>query len=83
MNENDGAEQTPCTALPINVKHSQYLQEPNASNGTRGKHLSIAAECENDQWCDHNYEIWNGEVWMSFRLSGAYLRKRDFEEVHF
>lgn len=49
MDENDGAEQTPCTALPINVKHSQYLQEPNASNGTRGKHLSIAAECENDQ----------------------------------
>lgn len=44
MNENDGAEQSPCAALPIDVEHSEDLKEANASNGAGRKDLSVAAE---------------------------------------
>lgn len=43
MNENHRTKQSPCATLSINVEHSEYLQEPDASDGARCKHLAVTA----------------------------------------
>lgn len=43
MNEHDGAEQSPCATLSVDMKHPKNLKKANASNGARRKHLTIAA----------------------------------------
>lgn len=42
MNENDRTKKSPRAALPVDVKHSQYLQKSDASYGGSSEHLAVA-----------------------------------------
>lgn len=48
MDEDDRAEKPPRSALPIDMEHSEYLQESDASDGACRKDLTIAAKREDD-----------------------------------
>lgn len=62
MNVDDGAEKTPRSCLPVDVKHAQDLKKSNASNSRRGEHLTVAADGDNDRrrYYDKNVNEANG-----------------------
>ena len=46
MNVNDTAEQTPRSSVPIDVQHTEDLQESNTTDSRSGKRLSIGGQCD-------------------------------------
>ena len=40
MDEDDGSEEPPGAALPVDVEHAQDLEEADAADGRGGKHLA-------------------------------------------
>lgn len=54
VDEHNGAKQTPCSALPINVQHAQNLQKSDAAYRTGRKHLPVGAHRQDDHRGDHN-----------------------------
>lgn len=57
VNKHDRTQKSPCASLPIDMQHSQYLQETNTPNGACSEYLTIAAQREDDQGCHNNDKI--------------------------
>lgn len=51
VNEDDRAQESPGTALSVHVQHAQDLQEPDASDGRGGNHLTVVANDEDGYGC--------------------------------
>lgn len=54
MDKHDGAQQSPCATLSIDVQHAKYLQESDAPNGAGCEHLAIGADGQNHHRGHHN-----------------------------
>jgi len=57
MNEDDRAEESPCSTLTIYMEHTQNLQEADPPDGRRCKYLPVGTHRENHNGSHHHYQI--------------------------
>lgn len=57
MHVDDRAEESPRARLSIHMKHSQYLQESNATNGRRCEYLTVATDGYHESRGHNHHDI--------------------------
>ena len=57
MDEDDGSEESPGSALPVHVKHPQDLEESDSADGGGGKHLTVRTHRQDHDGSRHDDEI--------------------------
>jgi len=57
VSPDDGTEQLPRAAAPVDAHHPQDLEEPEAAQCRRGEHLTAGAETQDDDACRDDDDI--------------------------
>ena len=58
MNEDYRPQKPPRSTLTVDMKHTEDLQEPDASDGRGGEHLTIGAHGQDDDGRRHHDQVW-------------------------